>query len=82
MVLRGRAQHATVARQLLLRQRGRHAPQRRLEVVEHQRRPNRESPADPLVLDESVRFRSGVEVEVWPETSAVDQRGPPCSSPR
>ena len=74
VILRGRAQHTTVARQLLLSQRGRHAPQCRLEIVQHHCPANLESAADPLVLDEPVRCRSGVDVDVRPEPTAVDQR--------
>jgi hypothetical protein len=74
VMLRGRVQHTTVARQLLLSQRGRHAPQCRLELVQHHRPTNLESAADPLVLDEAVRCRSGVDVDVRPEPAAVDQR--------
>ena len=59
VMLRGRAQHTTVARQLLLSQRGRHAPQCRLEFVQQHCPTNLESAADPLVLDEAVRCRSG-----------------------
>src|SRR5215211_4865290 len=68
------AQHATVTRQLLLSQCGRHAPQCLLEFVQHHGPANLESAADPLVLDEPVRSRSGVDVDVWPEPTAVDQR--------
>ena len=74
VILRGRAQHTTVTRQLLLSQRGRHAPQCRLELVQHHCPTNLESAADPLVLDEAVRCRSGVHVDVRPEPAAVDQR--------
>jgi hypothetical protein len=35
VILRRRAQHTTVTRQLLLSQRGRHAPQCRLEFVQY-----------------------------------------------
>ena len=68
------AQHATVTRQLLLSQRGRHAPQCRLEFIQHHGPTNLEGAADPLVLDEPVRSRSGLEIDVWPEPTAVDQR--------
>src|SRR5215216_4971851 len=74
VILRGRAQYTTVTRQLLLSQRGGHAPQCRLEFVQHHCPTNLESAADPLVLDEPVRCRSGVDVDVWPEPTAVDQR--------
>jgi hypothetical protein len=74
VILRGRTQHTTVTRQLLLSQRGRHAPQCRLELVQHHCPTNLESAADPLVLDEPVRCRSGVDVDVRPEPTAVDQR--------
>lgn len=46
-----------------------------MEVVEREGFADDERPADPVVLDEAVGLRSGINEEVGSKAAPIDQRG-------